>query len=127
MAFTTVEIFALIIAIVSAIKILVIIWNPGKWIDGVKKLYVNPVVTSVVSLILAGVVLYYLLAEVTIVQIFAVLLFVALLAGSSLAVYSNEFFGLASKMMKGDVLKRAWLPILIWVGLIVWVLKVLLF
>ncbi|MEK6952466.1 MAG: hypothetical protein AABX29_05610 [Nanoarchaeota archaeon] len=125
---TTIEIFAFIIAIIALIKIIVLSKNPGAWIRLVKKIYSNPRLTTIISLILSLIVLYYLLLEITIVQIFAVMLFIALLGAVSISVYSKEMVFLVEKLSKDkNIMRKLWLPILIWIILILWVIYVLLF
>ncbi len=127
MALGIVETFALIIAVLAAIKIIVILVKPSSWMKVVKTVYMSPILTTIISLILAALVLNYLLAEVTIVQIFAVMLFAALLGAISVSAYSKEVISMASKMLKDKtIVKRAWLAILVWIALIIWVLYVLL-
>ncbi len=122
----TIEIFALIAILLAAIKILIILTNPKSWMDIVKTVWTNSTLTGIISLILAVVVLYYLLAELTIIQIFAVMLFFALLAGVTVSAYSKEVIALGTKMLKDKtILKKAWLSIIIWIALIVWGLYVL--
>jgi len=118
---TPIEIIALIIIIISAIKIIVILANPKAWADLVKKVWVNPMVMSIVSLILAAIVLYYLIQSgLTIVQILAVTAFVGLLMAVGIGIYANEVISMATKMLKKGILKKAWLYTLLWVALIVW-------
>ena len=117
---TPVEIIALILIIVSAIKIVTILIKPQAWANLTKKLWVNPMVMAGISLILAAVVLYYLLQELTIVQILASMAFLALLAAVGLGIYAKEVMSLATKMLKKGIMKRAWLYTLLWIVLILW-------
>ena len=130
MVFTPIEWIALILIVISAIKIIVILVNPGAWnAKVVKKVWANPNLAMVVSLVLAAIVLYYLLqGGLTIVQILAVTLFVALLIGSGMAGYKNELIAMADKMLKDkSMIKKSWLYIVVWVILLAWGAKVLLF
>ena len=97
---TPVEIFALIVALAAAIKIVVILINPKAWINVVKKVYTNNSLLMIVSLILAAVVLYYLLMEITIIQIFAVMLFLMLLMAMGMAIYKKEIISITPKLLK---------------------------
>jgi len=77
----------------------------------------------IVELILAAILFYYLLIELTIVQIFAAILVGAFLTGMTFAIYHKEAMDFGSKLLKGKtLLKRAWLPILIWLALTIWTL-----
>ncbi|MDI6655402.1 MAG: hypothetical protein QME59_05890, partial [Candidatus Hydrothermarchaeota archaeon] len=91
-----------------------------------KTVYGNPILTTIISLVLAVVVLNYLLVELTIVQIFAVMLFLSLLMAIAAAPYSKDIMEWANKLSEDrGVLKKAWLAIIVWVILIVWVLYTL--
>ncbi len=118
---TPIGIIALILIIVSAIKIVVILVNPKSWADIVKKIWANPMVMSIVSLILAAIVLYYLIQSgLTIVQILAVTAFVGLLMAVGIGIYANEVISMATKMLKKGLMKKAWLYTLIWIVLLIW-------
>lgn len=119
---TPIEIMALIIIIISAIKIIVILAKPSAWAEVVKKIWANPMITSIICLILAGITLYYLvwIEGMTIVQILAVTLFVVLLMAVGIGMYATEMISMATKMLKKGVLKRAWFYTLIWVVLLIW-------
>ena len=124
---TPVEIFALIIALGILLKLIVGVLNPKAWLNMTKKIYASPVLIVIVSLILGAVVLKYLLVELTIVQIYASMLFLMFVGVLSLAVYVKEMLPLIEKILKrGNILKKAWLPVLIWFVLTLWVLKELL-
>ena len=128
MNFTAIEWMAAIIALLALIKILVILVKPKAWIFVIDFFYGKPNITMVLSAILALVTFWYLLKELTIVQIFAAMLFTSLLAMITVSVYSKEVISVAKKMLKDrKVLSRAWLSIIIWVILAVWVLKELFF
>ena len=122
MTFTPVETIALIFIVVVAIKLLVIMTNPKKWMTVIRKVWGAPGLVAGISLILSGLVLYYLLdSGITIIQILAVSVFVALISAISIAAYSQELIKLAEKMLKDKaVIRKAWLAILIWIVLIIW-------
>ena len=118
---TPVEIMALILIAVSAVKIIVILIKPSAWMNGVvKKVWAKPMLAMVISLILAGIALYYLLQELTIVQILAATLFVALLMAVGIGIYSKEMLSAAGKLMKQGIVKKSWLYIIIWIILLGW-------
>lgn len=129
MVLGTIEIIALIAIILAAIKILVLLVNPKTWMSVVKFVYGNPSVTMVVSLILSVLVLWYLLgAGITIIEIFAVMTLIACLGAMGVAAYSKDIVALAGKMLKDkNVVKKAWLAIIVWIALILWALKILFF
>ena len=121
--FGTIEWMAFILIVISAIKIIVILVSPKAWSNNVvKKLWANPILMSIVSLILAAGALYYLdQAGITIVQILAIALFVALLIAIGVGIYAKELIKVADRVMKDkSLLKKAWLYIIIWIALLVW-------
>jgi hypothetical protein len=123
---TPVEIFALIIALAVIIKLVVLLVKPQSWRSVVKVVYGKPGITMIIGLVLAVVVLYYLLMELTIVQIFASMLFLALIAGVTMSAYYEQISELIDNMLKDKaIVKKAWLSIIIWLILSVWVLYVL--
>ena len=86
---TPIEIIALVLIVLSAIKILLI---PKIWMKYVvRPLYSKAGILFVVELVLAGIVLYYLLQSgFNMVQILAVVGFGALLTGMTFAWYGKE-------------------------------------
>lgn len=123
MNFTSIEILALIFAVAVIIKLVIVSLSPKGWKGFVKSLYGNPTLLAVFELILAGIVFYYLIQELSLVQIFACLVLGALLTGMTFAVYGKELMPVFQKMLNGNILKKAWLPILVWLALAIWVLK----
>lgn len=117
--FTAVEIIALALIALSVIKILMI---PKAWLKYViKPFYSKAGILFGVEVILAGAVLYFLIQSgLSIVQILAVVGFGALLTGMTFAWYGKETLLWAKRVLKKGIWKKAWLPILIWVALIVW-------
>ena len=94
------------------------------WFKGVvKPVYSNSFMLQFIGLILAGVSLFYLLGEFTIVQIFAVMFFFASLMLFGVGAYAKEILDFADKIYKKKgLVRKAWLSILIWLVLIFWVL-----
>lgn len=122
-----IAVFALIISMLALIKILVILIKPKAWLNLVKSIWSVPMLAMLACLVGGAVVFYYLIQELSIVQIMAVVLFVALLGGTSVAVYSKEIVSLAGKMLNDrKFLRKGWLAIIIWLVLILWTLKAIL-
>ncbi len=117
---TALETIALILIIVVAIKILVIAFSPKSWFGFAKSIWKTPYL-GIIYFILAAIVFYYLAMELTMVQILATTAFVSLLMALQFSRYSKETLSFAQKMMKskGDIWKKNWLYILIWVILLV--------
>ena len=122
MAFTSIEIIALVLIVISAIKMLVLLVKPMAWMDFAKSIYKKPIVAKIVGVILGGVVLYYLInSGMTIVQILAVTAFVAALFVIGLAGHVETFIKRYEKEIKaGKMWKEHWFYTLIWIVLLVW-------
>jgi len=122
-AFNALEIAALLLVVIGLIKLFIVSFNTGAWMKVVKFLYRNSVALFIVELILALILFYYVIQQFTIVQIMAVIALGALLTGMSFAAYGKETIDWASKILKAkNLLRKAWLPIIIWVILLVWTL-----
>ena len=121
MVFTPIEWFAFILSVFVLIKLVVIFVDPNKWMNFASSIWSRPALTSFISLLLAVMVLYYLLEELTIVQIFAVMLFFTLIFAMGIAPYAKEFIAMGKKMINRTV-KDLWFYILIWLALIAWTL-----
>ena len=76
---TPVEIIALILVIAAAIKIIMVTINPKGWLSFAKSRVSKPGQMKVGALILAIIVFYFLIQELSIVQIFATMGFTVLL------------------------------------------------
>ena len=123
---TPIEIIALIFVIIGLIKMIVLFINPANWMKVVDKVYSNSAVTMIVGLVLAVVILNYLLAELTIVQIFAAMAFLGALMMINFASYGKETVTWANKLLKDkNMMKRSWLSIVVWIALMLWVLYAL--
>ena len=119
-----IDIFALIVAVVILIKILVILIKPSAWMSFAESLWKMPALVLVVGLVLAGVVLYYLMQSgISLVQIFAVMLLIVLLSAVTMAVYAKDFISMGKKLVRDrNFLSKGWLSIIIWIALAIWVL-----
>lgn len=126
MVYSTIEWFALVLAVFVLIKLVVISFNAKAWMRFSKNLLVKPWLTASVSLVLALVVLYYLLLEMTIVQIFAVMLFLTLITVAGIAHFAKDLHKTFDKNIK-EKIKDSWLSIIIWFILSIWVLIQLFF
>jgi hypothetical protein len=128
MAFTAVEIIALILLALGVVKMIVLLISPKSWLNLAKKLYNNKLVFQLVCLVLAAVVFYFLLQELTVIQIFAAMAFVALFIGVGLADPAKRIVSLYRKQIKEKTLLRSnWLYIILWIALMAWVFLELFF
>jgi hypothetical protein len=118
-----ITIAALVLAVLVLVKTIIVMFNAKTWMKVVRFLYGSKTLVFMVELILAAVLFYYLIQELTIVQIMAVIALGALLTGMIFAVYAKETIAWASKFLNSkSLMKKAWLPILIWLALVIWTL-----
>lgn len=122
MAYTPLEWLALVFAALVLVKIAVILVKPELWHRKVvKPVFLKGKATALVYFILAGGVLYILLQELTIVQVFASALFTGLLVGATMALYQEEVAEMSESVLQAGMEKS--LPALvIWLLLVLWVL-----
>lgn len=121
---SAIEIIALVLVIISAIKIAFLLINPKAWFHSVGKFWMKPGVATIFALVVGGVVLKYLLDELTIVQIFAVMALHSLLFWIMLAPYKKDWYDMATReLSSGKLMKKNALGLLIWIVLALWVLK----
>jgi len=122
---TPIEIIALIVIVVSVIKMLVLLVNPTSWMNMAKGFYKSPGVFSFIGLILAAIVLYYLVAGgMTIIQILAAAAFVSLLLMIGIAPHADSLIKkYQAQAKRGRVFQDNWLYALIWIVLLIWGIK----
>jgi hypothetical protein len=120
---TPVQWIAAIIAVLVIVKILFIAVSKKTWYNGVvKPIYSNPKTVSFVFGILAIVVFYFLIQELTIIQIFSVFAFCSLFMGAALMMFPISIQGLIKKAYSQKFSGWMWVYILIWFLLAAWVL-----
>ena len=121
MTFGTLEILALILIVATAIKLVIFLVNPEWWYSFISGIYSKPPLASFIAFVLAMTVLYLLLASgVTIVEILAVCLFVALLIAVGLSKYADKLIPWVKGKNIVFVLKEIWLYTLVWLLLLAW-------
>lgn len=121
MKLSAIEILAAALVALAGIKLIVIFIDARIWLRFAKRVYANPAVTSWVALILAALVLYLLLRSgLTIIQILAVTVFVALLVVVGIAPYAERLFGWLETQSLPEMLRRQWLYIVVWMLLLAW-------
>jgi len=122
---TPVEILALGIALYAGIKLVITYAiNPDIWFGNLtKRGWKNSTVTSVVALALAAVSLYFLLQELTIIQIAAATVFGFALVVLGFAPYGKEMLPLEQAMFSQA--KKAWPAAIVWGLFVIWILYAL--
>ncbi len=122
---TALEIIATIFAIFVLVKMVVVLIDPQIWMKKVAEpLLGNPRLATTVYGVLAIVVGYYVFASLHIVDVAAVMLFTALVMGVGMMPYSKALLKIAEEMSatRSELLRNAWLPIVIWTVIALWVL-----
>ncbi len=117
------QITVLILAVVVVIKFLVLAIKPKSWFNLAKSIYGNPLIAGLVEVILGAALLYYLLMQITIVQIMAAVALGALLTALSFTIFGKDLIPWMSKILKDKKIlwsPRAWFVWLIWLVLIGW-------
>lgn len=115
------KVLATIFAAAVLVKLTLIICKPDLWMKIVDLFIKKYVRTMVIYAVLAAIVGYYVLTTIHIIDVAAVMLFTSLLIGVSLAPYSTSLLKLREDVMNIGV-GKAWLPMLIWGILALWVL-----
>jgi len=118
---TPIEIIALILIALAFIKMVILLVKPKAWMNLTKSIYSNKILIQVVAFILASILLYYLLQELTIVQILAVIAFTAFLVVLGLA-SEVEFIvkKYEAQIKNGSLWKKHWFYVLVWLVLLIW-------
>ena len=121
MTYSALEIIAIVIIVISIIKMAVFLSSPKAWIGFARNFYAKPGLTVPIALVLAAVVLYFLVESgMTIVEILAAWAFMALVLVASLARYTADIFAWAEERDLGTWLREQWLLMVVWTGLVVW-------
>jgi len=125
---TPVEFIAALLAFVTLIKLVVITVNKKAWYNKVAApIYGNAKSSSKVFLVLAAIIFYYLIQELSIVQIYASLAFTSMIMGAGLMMYSKDVLQMAKKALSRKFDGMTWLYIIIFAILSIWVLNSLFF
>ena len=128
MVFTPVEIIAAIFIILGAVKMLVLAFNAEAWIKFTEKVWTKPKTIKFVLIVLAGIIFYYLIAELSIVQVLVAIILGALFLSIGLVDNMKDIIRAYSEQIKNKtLLKDNALYIIIWIILLVWGAKTLWF
>jgi len=123
MSLAALQITVLVLAVLVVIKFLVLAIEPKAWANLTKSIYSNPLITGLVEVILGAALLYYLLMQLTIVQIMAAVALGAILTALSFTIYGKELIPWMTKLIRNKKVlwsPRAWFVWLIWLVLIGW-------
>lgn len=121
MDFSAIEILAAILIVMAMIKLVMILINPQAWLSFIRKIYTMPVLITGIGFLLSLLVLYFIInSGISIIEVLAVCLFIALLMVVGLASYADQLISWLQKQNIIDVLKRLWLYSAIWLFLLIW-------
>ncbi len=123
MALTPVDIIVTIFVLLALIKLIIVLINKELWYRNVvKPIYSNIKITGFIFVILAILLFYFLLQELSITQIFAVIAFSSFFIVLSFLQHQNEFMQLVEKAYKKEFNIWSYLYIIVWLILLIWVL-----
>lgn len=123
MTLTSIEIIAAVTAIWVLIKTILLLTNRNKLSSITNTIYDNQENWTIVFSILSLIILFYLLKELTIVQIFATIAFASLLFAISLFQYPEAIKKMHRKIINQKLPKSIVMLILFWTILSLWVLS----
>ncbi|MFQ5541361.1 MAG: hypothetical protein ACE5E2_00910 [Candidatus Binatia bacterium] len=118
---TPIEILATIFAVFVIVKLVIVIAKPGLWMKWAGAMLKNDVMITLIYFVLAVIVGYFIFAELTVVQVAAVTLWVSMLIGIGFVPYSKILLKLRDELVSVGI-SRAWFAMLIWAVLAIWVL-----
>jgi hypothetical protein len=116
-----IEILATIFAVFVIVKLVVVTVKPGLWMKWAKGMLKNELLITLIYFVLAVIIGYYIFAELTVVQVAAVTLWVSMLIGIGFVPYSKILLKTSDELLSVGI-SKAWLSMLIWAGLAIWVL-----
>lgn len=123
MVFTALEIISLIFVILGLIKLLFVVINKKIWLNNiVKPFYKNSGISSLILAILAIIIFYFLIQELNIVQIFAVIAFSSLLIALGFLRFSKDMSKIIEKAYNKRLDLGSLLYIALWLALLLWAL-----
>ena len=120
MPLTSLEIIAALFALIGLIKIIVILINKKSWFSVTKSVYGNPAASSLIFFILALIVFYFLIQELTIIEIIAAAAFISLLMGLAFLQVSKDILTLGNKMLNKKFTGWQLFIMIVWLILLIW-------
>ena len=120
MPLSALETIATIFIVIALIKIIVITFNKKVWYNGVAKpIYKNSQVSTLVFVALALIMFYYVLKELTLIQLIAVMALTSSLMALGFLQYSGDITQFLSKTYNKKIGSWQWFYIIFWVILLV--------
>ena len=107
MNFGTLEFLAIILISLASIKLIILLIHPNLWFGLLENIYSKPQVVSSLAFALALLVLFFIIQSgVTVIEILAVCLFVALLIATGIANFADDFIVWAKRQDSLFILKE---------------------
>jgi len=122
LAMTPVEIIALLLAALLFVKVFFALVLPDARKNMIAEVYEHPTALVLAALVLGIIIIYYLLQEMTIIQIFATCALFSMLFAVSFAPFGKELIQVVKKTQRTEIVKKLWFALILWIGLAVWVL-----
>ena len=121
---TPVEILALIFAVLVLVKVLLVMFNPQLRIRIAENLLQQSTLLMFIYTLGAALAGYYLLMDLTFVQIAAVMLFTTLLIGMASIPFGKELIHLVRQVMKNRVeyLQKSYFTLILWMCIAIYIL-----
>jgi len=116
-----IEILATFFAVFVIVKLVVVTVKPGLWMKWAKGILKNELLITLIYFVFAVIVGYYIFAELTVVQVAAVTLWVSMLIGIGFIPYLKILLKTSDELLSVGI-SKTWLSMLIWAVLAVWVL-----
>lgn len=117
----TLETFAIILASLILLKIVVILIRPHAWFNYVvKPVYGHPIVSGSIFLILLAWTGSKVLELYSIVEIMAMLLPLTLLMAIGFLPFSKSLLGWYEDLAAPKMIRKAWISIVVWVVVALW-------
>ena len=126
MGWPALEVISVIFAILIIIKVVLVLFARGSLLSVRKSLSKIPRVMSLISLALCLIIFYYLVQEITLVQLFAAVVFTFLLIGAMVSLYSKEMIEFSTKILKRKFYPEMWVYYIVLLLFSIVVLKIIL-
>ena len=122
---TPIEIIALITALIIPIKLVMLMKSQRLWFNKVTTKFWGGSgnLTMILAFIVAAVSLFFLLQELTIVQVWATMFFSMALIVMALAPFSKYLLKAEDNWFsETNTIKKGWLATIVWVAISIWVI-----
>lgn len=120
-----IEIMALVFALMLLIKIIIVVLNPKALVKTGNAFLGKEGITKFAFLVLTIITGYYLLQKLTIVEVGAAMLFTTFLMAITFFTYWSIMVQVRKKVAKEGV-GKAWLSLILWTAVALWILYTIL-